>query len=37
LNQDNISDFKKYLCKSTGIEKAVKDAFKKEKKLRGGD
>lgn len=36
LNQDNISKFDKYLCKSTELEKAINDAYKKEKKLRNG-
>ncbi len=36
LNRENIAKFDKYLCKSTGLEKAIKKAFKKEKKLRSG-
>ncbi len=36
LNQENIAKFNKYLCKSTELEKAIKEAFKKEKKLRSG-
>jgi hypothetical protein len=35
LNQENISNFDKYLCKSTELEKVINQAFKKEKKLRG--
>ena len=34
LNRENISKFDKYLCKSTEIEKAINEAFKKGKKLR---
>jgi hypothetical protein len=34
LNRENISDFDKYLCGSTELEKAINEAFKKEKKLR---
>lgn len=36
LNRENIAKFNKYLCKSTELEKAIKEAFKKEKKLRSG-
>jgi hypothetical protein len=36
LNQENISNFDKYLCRSTELEKVINEAFKKEKKLRGG-
>ncbi len=36
LNRENIAKFDKYLCKSTGLEKAIKEAFKKEKKFRRG-
>jgi hypothetical protein len=34
LNRENISDFDKYLCGSTELEKPINEAFKKEKKLR---
>ena len=36
LNRENIVKFDKYLCKSTELEKAIKKAFMKEKKLRSG-
>jgi hypothetical protein len=36
LNQDNISDFNKYLCKSIDLEKTIKQVFEAEKKLRSG-
>lgn len=36
LNRENIVKFEKYLCKSTALEKAIKVAFEKEKKLRSG-
>jgi len=36
LNQDNISDFDKYLCRSIELEKTIKEAFKTERKLRSG-
>jgi len=36
LNRENIVKFDKYLCKSTALEKAIKVAFEKEKKLRSG-
>lgn len=36
LNRENIAKFDKYLCKSTALEKAIKNAFEKEKKLRRG-
>ncbi len=36
LNRENITKFDKYLCKSTELEKAIQEAFKKEKKLRSG-
>jgi hypothetical protein len=35
LNEINIAQFDKYLCKSTELENTVKEAFKKEQKLRG--
>ena len=34
LNQDNIHEFNKYLAKSNELEKAIKQAYKREKKLR---
>lgn len=36
LNRENIAKFDKYLSKSTALEKAIKDAFRKEKNLRSG-
>ena len=36
LNQENIKDFEKYLVESNKLEKAVKDAYEKEIKLRNG-
>jgi len=36
LNRENIAKFDKYLCKSTALEKAIKGAFQREKKLRSG-
>ena len=36
MNRENIAKFDKYLCKSTELEKAIEEAFKKEKKLRSG-
>lgn len=36
LNKENITQFDKYLCKSTALERAIKRAFEKEKKLRRG-
>jgi hypothetical protein len=36
LSRENIVKFDKYLCKSTALEKAIKVAFEKEKKLRSG-
>ncbi len=35
LNQDNIHEFDKYLVKSNELEKAIKQAYKREKKFRG--
>ena len=34
LNQENIDQFNKYLCKAIELEKAIVQAFKKEKKFR---
>lgn len=36
LNKENISDFDKYLRKSTKLEKAIREAYETEKKLRSG-
>lgn len=36
LNRDNIAKFDKYLCKSTELEKAIRETFKKERRLRSG-
>jgi len=36
LNRDNISDFDKYLRKSTELEKAIREAYETEKRLRSG-
>lgn len=36
LNKENITQFDKYLCKSTALERAIKRAFEKEKNLRKG-
>ncbi|TRZ76384.1 MAG: hypothetical protein D4R93_03400 [Deltaproteobacteria bacterium] len=35
LNQKNITEFDKYLCKSTELEGPIRGAFKKDQTLRG--
>ncbi|OIO92365.1 MAG: hypothetical protein AUJ92_14475 [Armatimonadetes bacterium CG2_30_59_28] len=37
LNQDNIGEFDRYFVKSNELERAIKQAFQRDRRLRGAE